>query len=139
MVINYLVVYQMSLANFLIWIDSKWTKTNCQVLYQSHLPTWPMLNTCKWISKSNSPLTHLGAGFLTCTLPFSFLYISSHLNNNSFSGELPSTLSKLSNLMHLWVLSQFFIFLVFQNLHCVQGCISELTLFTSFYGVCLLK
>jgi len=58
----------MSLATFGIWIDSKLMKTNCQVLFRSHLATWPKLNICKRVYKPNAPSSHIGARFLTCSI-----------------------------------------------------------------------
>lgn len=37
------------------------------------------------------------------------LHLCSHMNNNSFNGQLPPKLSNLSNLLHLWVLKPFFL------------------------------
>ena len=48
---NYQDLYLTSLAISQSWIGFRWTRIKYQVQYQSHLLTWAVSNTCKWVFK----------------------------------------------------------------------------------------
>ena len=53
--------------------------------------------------------------WISCESNLLNLFLCSHLNNNSFNGQPPHELSKLTSLLHLWALRHFFIFLVISD------------------------
>lgn len=126
----------MSLETFHIWLDSKLMKTNCQVLYQNHLPTWSMLDTCKWISKPNASFINKTLSLLLfssfCIFAATWTTTHSMVNFHPNFQTYP-----IFCICEYW--SHFFYnsFMVY-SISCILGCISKLTFCTSFHSVCLL-